>query len=244
MEQLIKVEGEVKTWLNTKGFGFIKVQDYGEVFFHQKNVVSKQEIYVGRKVLLSIKPSSKKKGEFEAVTIEFIEDNNNLFAEMKWFNGNFGVAEGDRCEYFVHSKETHDNLDEKDLILFSPQDQRGKDIATRVILIESYMQFDLIFDRILSAYEKASSDLRYKLMKYLTVEKQRILLESYIKRNALDKTSMINCFRTGIFKLEELPPLEINDLVDSLDIILNEKAILNLKKDEYDEFLEKYLVVL
>ncbi len=244
MNKIDNIQGEVKLWMNEKGFGFVKTKSYGDVFISKNNLINKQYIAKGTNVLMSIIPSVVKKGEYQATRIEIIEVSNNLFAIVDWYNGKFGVAINGNDEYFIHRSDTVEKLNERDFILFSPTVINGKKSAIHVIRIDNKTKIDLILNRILTAFRDSTWKMRIRLVKGMALEVQLNIFSSYIKKNGITNEDAMNYFKLGLSNSIELPPFDIEYLINNLDIIQDEEIIKSFTEDVYKMFLEKYLVLI
>ena len=147
------VQGEVKIWFTAKGFGFVKTELYGDVFFGKDIVKNEQKIEKGQKVRMEVLPSIVKRGEYQATKIYFtendqienkqienkqIENDQYELATVEWFTGVFGVAKFQHKEYFIHKNEIkYGNLYDGNLILFIPTIRNNKPSASKIISIKS-----------------------------------------------------------------------------------------------------------
>lgn len=241
MNTIDNIEGEVKSWFTDKGFGFVRTKGYGDVFISQRILKRNQYIEIGTLVSMSIIPSTIKKGEYQAIRLNIVEDSNNLFGVIDWFNGIFGVVLCDSNDYFIPKNSTNESLKQKDYVLFSPALINEKSIATRIVRIDSNIDVNLFFNRILTAYNNTPWKIKIKILQTLSLENRQKVVENHVKINKITENEALNYLKISEFSHIEFPPFDIEFLVSNLDIVQDESFIISFPNKVYDVFLENYL---
>lgn len=179
MENQTFVSGIIKNYNSQKGFGFITTQEYRDVFFHQ-SILEKDFVPTEKQaVLLTVAPSSKKEGSFEATSLKpnptplptekkpappFYE------GRVKFYDANKGfgiIVTKEKGEVFFHFSKLEKGYtpEENDCVLAQviPSKKKIDSFDASFVKIDIFNTFCGVYNRV-SIFEKLDAKEQEELL--------------------------------------------------------------------------------